>query len=110
MNKTEAKLMPRTRADYSTKLKKLEEEKQQLILQRKEEIFAIIDKTGCLSIDNELLGGAFTILKEIDGKITEELPDNLKAFELLVREKAPIFFRRKSVSSKPKIKLKSEVH
>tara|TARA_B110000503_G_C7165189_1_gene421541 strand:- start:1158 stop:1457 length:300 start_codon:yes stop_codon:yes gene_type:complete len=93
---------PRTRLDYSTKLKKLEEEKQQLILQRKEEIFTIIDKLGCLSIDNELLAGAFAILKEIDQKQIQELPENLKAFELLMREKAPAFFRKKSRVSRLK--------
>lgn len=100
MTKTTDKKIPRTRADYSVKLKKLEEEKQQLILQRKEEIFSIIDKIGCLSIDNELLSGAFTILKEIDDKTTQDISDNLKAFELLMREKAPVFFRRKSRVSK----------
>jgi hypothetical protein len=93
---------PRTRLDYSTKLKKLEEEKQQLILQRKEEIFTIIDKLGCLSIDNELLAGAFTILKEINQKENKDLPENLKEFELLMREKAPAFFRKKSRVSRPK--------
>ncbi|MCT4635324.1 MAG: hypothetical protein N4A31_03625 [Rickettsiales bacterium] len=95
MSETIKKKSSRSRIDYSEKLKKLEEEKQQLILQRKEEIFSIIEKTNCLSIDNELLAGAFAVIKEIDGKQTEELSDNLKAFELLMREKAPAFFRRK---------------
>ena len=58
MTNTIAKVIPKTKSDYSSKLKKLEEEKQQLINQRKEEIFTIIDKIGCLSIDNELLSGA----------------------------------------------------
>ncbi len=100
MTKTTDKKIPRTKPDYSTKLKKLEDEKQLLILQRKEEIFTIIDKIGCLSVDNELLAGALGILKEIEGKSAQELPDNLKAFELLMREKAPMFFRRKSRTSK----------
>lgn len=100
MSQTIKKKPSRTRTDYSEKLRKLEEEKQQLILQRKEEIFSLIDKIGCIAIDNELLAGALTILKEIDGKVTEELPDNLKAFELLMREKSPAFFRRKSRSRK----------
>ena len=95
MTESTKKTTPRTRLDYSSKLKQLEEAKKQLTLQRKEEIFTIIDKIGCLSIDNELLAGAFTILKEIDQKSKQELPDNLKAFELLMREKAPAFFRRK---------------
>jgi len=98
MTKETTKSIPRTRLDYSTKLKKLEEEKQQLVSQRKDEIFSIIDKIGCLSIDNELIAGAFTILKEIDKKENKNLPDNLKAFELLMREKAPVFFRKKSRS------------
>lgn len=93
---------PRSRSDYSAKLKKLEEEKQQLILQRKEEIFNIIEKTGCLSIDNELLSGAFILLKEMNTKDTQELSDNLKQFEQLIREKAPVFFRRKSRTSNVK--------
>ena len=96
MTKDKTKSIPRTRLDYSTKLKKLEEEKQQLVSQRKDEIFSIIDKIGCLSIDNELLAGAFTILKEITQKQPQEIPENLKAFELLMREKAPAFFRKKS--------------
>ena len=94
--KTSTNKIPRTRADYSSKLKKLEEEKQQLIFQRKEEIFTIIDKIGCLSIDNELIAGSFALLKEIDGKKAQDLPDNLKSLELLIREKSPIFFRLKS--------------
>jgi hypothetical protein len=100
MTKTIVKKPSRTRTDYSEKLKNLEEEKQALILQRKDEIFGIIDRIGCLSIDNELLAGALTVLKEIDGKVTEDLPDNLKAFELLMRERSPAFFRRKSRARK----------
>jgi hypothetical protein len=92
--------IPRTKADYATKIQKLEEEKQLLVSQRKEEICSIIDKIGCLSIDNELLAGALTILKEIDNSKTQDLPENLKAFELLMREKAPVFFRSKSRVSK----------
>jgi hypothetical protein len=95
MTKTKTNLIPRTRLDYSTKLKKLEEEKQQLILQRKEEIFTIIDKIGCLSIDNELLAGSFMLLKEIEDK-KNNLSDKLKSFETLIREKSPIFFRQKT--------------
>lgn len=95
MARTATKII-KTRTDYSTKLKKLEEEKQQLILQRKEEIFTIIDKIGCLSIDNELLSGALAILKEIDAKLGQDLPSDLKSFENLIREKSPIFFRKKS--------------
>lgn len=101
MTKSTTKMIPRTRSDYSTKLKKLEEEKQFLITQRKNEIFTIIDKIGCLSIDNELLAGALVALKEIDDNSAKSLSDNLKAFEALVREKSPIFFRRKSKSSSP---------
>ena len=108
MNNTTTKIITRTRTDYSSKLKKLEEEKQQLILQRKEEIFTIIDKIGCLSIDNELLSGALAVLKEIDGKLVQDLSDDLKTFEALIRERSPIFFRRKSKSSEPKAKLKSK--
>ncbi len=108
MNNTTTKIITRTRTDYSSKLKKLEEEKQQLILQRKEEIFTIIDKIGCLSIDNELLSGALAVLKEIDGKLVQDLSDDLKTFEALIRERSPIFFRKKSKPSEPKRKLKSK--
>ena len=86
----------------------VQEEKQQLILQRKEEISTIIDKIGCLSIDNELLSGALAVLKEIDGKLVQDLSDDLKTFEALIREKSPIFFRKKSKPSEPKRKLKSK--
>lgn len=99
MTKPSTKITPKTRSDYATKLKKLEEEKLQLIKQRKEEIFTIIDKTECLGIDNELIAGAFAILKEISQNSTQDLPNNLKAFELLIREKAPMFFRRKPRST-----------
>ncbi len=107
MAQTTTKII-KTRADYSTKLKKLEEEKQQLILQRKEEIFTIIDKIGCLSIDNELLSGSLTILKEIEEKSDQDLSNDLKSFETLVREKSPIFFRKKSKSSVLKTKSNSK--
>ena len=95
--KTSANKIPRTRSDYSSKLKKLEEEKQQLILQRKEEIFTIIDKLECLSLDNELLAGSFMLLKEVEDK-KNNLSDKLKSFETLIREKSPIFFRKKTKS------------
>ena len=101
MTKEKINPAPRAKSDYFSKLKKLEEEKQKLILQRKEEIFAIIDKTGCLSVDNELLSGAFTLLKEIGEIQRDALPEDLKQFEQIMRGMAPIFFRRKSKSSKP---------
>lgn len=107
MAQTKTKII-KTRADYSTKLKKLEEEKQQLILQRKEEIFTIIDKIGCLSIDNELLSGSLAILKEIEEKLGQDLSNDLKSFEALVRDKSPIFFRKKSKPSGPKAKSESK--
>lgn len=107
MTQTTTKII-KTRADYSTRLKKLEEEKQQLILQRKEEIFTIIDKIGCLSIDNELLSGALAILREIEEKSDQDLSNDLKSFETLVRDKSPIFFRKKSKPSGPKAKLESK--
>ena len=97
MAKTKTNLIPKTKLDYSSKLKKLEDEKQQLILQRKEEIFTIIDKIGCLSLDNELLAGSFMLLKEIEDK-RNNLSDKLKTFETLIREKSPIFFRKKTKS------------
>ena len=99
-NKTSS--IPRSRADYTTRLKKLEEEKQLLILHRKEEIFNIIDRTNGLSIDNELLAGALTILKEIQCTKPQDLSDHLKEFEALIREKAPIFFRKRNKSGIPK--------
>ena len=104
MQTKSAQILPRSRSDYSAKLKKLEEEKQQLILQRKEEIFSIIDKVGCLSIDNELLAGSLVLLKEISAVLSQglELPQQLKPFENLVREKSPIFFRRKSRTTRVK--------
>lgn len=94
---------PRSRSDYSEKLKRLEEEKQHLILQRKEEIFSIIDKTCGLSIDNELLSGAFILLKELNDNNAQQLPDNLKQFEQLIRGKAPIFFRKRARSNDTKL-------
>ena len=113
MPKTKTNSIPRTRLDYSAKLKMLEAEKQQLILQRKEEIFTIIDKTGCLAVNNELLSGAFVLLKEIEDK-KHHSSDKLKAFEALIREKSPIFFRKKTKSkvseTKPDINSTQEVN
>lgn len=98
MKKESTKFIPRSRSDYSSKLKKLEEEKQQLILQRKEEIFSIINKIGCLSVDNELLAGALVVLNEIEIKLIqgEKLSPEIESFKSLILEKSPIFFRRKS--------------
>lgn len=96
------KFIPKSRSDYSLKLKKLEEEKQQLILQRKEEIFSIIDKIGCLSINNEMLAGSLELLKEIECKSSQsiELSPELQSFQKCILEKSPIFFRRKSRNGK----------
>lgn len=98
MKNKPTKFLPRSRSDYLTKLKKLEEEKQQLIQQRKEEIFSIIDKIGCLSIDNELLAGSLELLKEIEIQSSQgkELSSEFKSFQSLILEKSPIFFRKKS--------------
>ena len=97
MNKKNSRFITKSNFDYSTKLKKLEEEKQHLIQQRKEEIFTLIEKTGCLSVDNELLAGALELLKEISALLDKgsELPESLISIETLIRGKSPIFFRRK---------------
>lgn len=104
MNKQTTQFIPKSRSDYSAKLKKLEEEKQQLILQRKEEIFSIIEKIGCLSIDNELLAGSLELLKEIETKSIQglQLSAELTSFQKLILEKSPIFFRRKSRNTNSK--------
>lgn len=106
MKKETTKFIPKSRSDYSSKLKKLEEEKQQLILQRKEEIFSIIDKIGCLSIDNELLAGALVVLKEIETRSNQEekLSAEVESFKSLSFEKSPIFFRKRSRTRKSETK------
>lgn len=98
MKKEPAKFIPKSRSDFSSKLKKLEEEKLQLMLQRKEEIFSIIEKIGCLSINNELLAGSLELLKEIELHLSQnaELSPELKSFHSLILKKSPIFFRKKS--------------
>jgi hypothetical protein len=92
--------MAKLKQDFTAKLKKLEEEKQNLINKRKEEIFAIIDKTGCLTVDNDLLVGSLIIAKEIDNKenkTNKPLAENLKQYEALIREKTAKFFRKKQI-------------
>jgi hypothetical protein len=92
--------MAKLKQDFTAKLKKLEEEKQNLINKRKEEIFALIDKTGCLTVDNDLLVGSLIIAKEIDNKenkANKPLAENLKQYETLIREKTAKFFRKKPI-------------
>jgi D-ribose pyranose/furanose isomerase RbsD len=94
--------MTKIKQDFQSKLRRLEQEKQNLIDRRKEEILSLIDKVGCLTIDNELLVGSLIIAKEIDNKenkANKPLTETLKQFELLIKEKASKFFRKKQLSN-----------
>lgn len=82
--------------DFATKLEALEKEKQELIARRKEEIAAIIDKTNCISVENDILTGALLFIKEaID---TNTHGDLLRQF----REKAQHSFRKRTRKAKSK--------
>jgi hypothetical protein len=94
--------MTKIKQDFHSKLQRLEEEKQSLIQKRKEEIFTLIDKTGCLTIENDLIAGALILAKEIDNKENKAhkpLAENIKQYESLIREKAAKFFRKKQITN-----------
>ena len=81
--------------DFAAKLEALEQEKLVLIAKRKEEIAAIINKTNCISIENDLLIGALLFIKEAAEQGTHT--DLLHQF----REKAKHSFRKRTAKTKP---------
>lgn len=82
-------------ADFAAKLEALEQEKQLLIAKRKEEIAAIIEKTNCISVENDLLIGALLFVKEALEQNTHT--DLLQQF----REKTQYSFRKRTAKPKP---------
>jgi phosphosulfolactate phosphohydrolase-like enzyme len=60
--------MARTTPTITEKLQKLEQQKNDLIVARRNEIFKIIDATGSLSIDDRILAGALLFLKDEKNK------------------------------------------
>ncbi len=82
-------------ADFAAKLEALEQEKQLLIAKRKEEIAAIIEKTNCISVENDLLIGALLFVKEALEQNTHT--DLLHQF----REKTQYSFRKRTAKPKP---------
>jgi hypothetical protein len=88
--------MAKSKVLFLDKLKKLEEEKQQLITKRKEEIFAIIDKAAYLEIDDQLLLGAMLMIKELSETSENKLSPESKSILEQIRSKSQRFFRKKS--------------
>ena len=60
--------MPRNSATLTEKIQKLEEQKQTLITKRKEEILKIIEATGSLTIDDQLLASILLFLRDDKNK------------------------------------------
>jgi len=60
--------MPRNTATLTEKIQKLEEQKQSLITKRKEEILKIIEATGSLTIDDQLLASILLFLRDDKNK------------------------------------------
>lgn len=60
--------MPRNTASITEKIQKLEEQKQNLIIKRKEEILKIIEATGSLTIDDQLLASILLFLRDEKNK------------------------------------------
>lgn len=60
--------MPRNTASITEKIQKLEEQKQNLITKRKEEILKIIEATGSLTIDDQLLASLLLFLRDEKNK------------------------------------------
>ena len=60
--------MPKNTATIFEKIQKLEEQKQNLIKKRKEEILKIIEATGSLTINDRLLASLLLFLKDDKNK------------------------------------------
>lgn len=80
--------------DFAKRLEALEKEKQELITKRKEEIAAIIDRTNCIAIENDILAGALLFIKEAVANNTHT--ELLQQF----KEKSQHSFRKRA--TKPK--------
>lgn len=71
--------MPRNTSTITEKIQKLEEQKQNLITKRKEEILKIIEATGSLTIDDKLLAGLLLFLRD-DKNNNHPIFDELKSY------------------------------
>lgn len=87
--------MTKTKLDFLDKLQKLEQEKQILIEKRKEEIFNLIERTGMIAVDNDILVGAFLTIKAALDSKDEKDKKMLEDY----KEKSSKFFRRKTKST-----------
>ena len=72
-------------------LSKLQQQRDRLINQRKNEIFRIVEKTNAIELDNELLLGALALAKEASETNDEEtlmlLKEKAKPFRIKRRNK-----------------------
>lgn len=74
-------------------LEKLQQQRDRLIKQRKNEIFRLIEKTNTVGIDNEYIIGALSLAKDaVENKNEETLN--------LLKEKAKPFRTRKNANTK----------
>jgi conjugative transfer protein TraD len=84
---------------YEQKLKELEQQKKRLVEKRLQEIASLVEKTGTLKLDNDIIMGAL-----FSAKKAFENEDNSKLEEL--RKTVPERFRKQAKSRKPKPKPK----
>ena len=71
--------MPRNTETITEKIQKLEEQKQNLITKRKEEILKIIEATGSLTIDDQLLASILLFLRD-DKNQNHAIHNELKSY------------------------------
>lgn len=71
--------MPRNTASITEKIQKLEAQKQNLIIKRKEEILKIIEATGSLTIEDQLLASILLFLRDDKNK-NHSIYNELKSY------------------------------
>ena len=88
--------MPRNTATLTEKIQKLEEQKQTLITKRQEESLKIIEATGSLTIDDQLLASILLFLRDDKNK-NHSIHTELKSY---LPKKGSISNKRDTPSNK----------
>jgi len=78
--------MPKKDLSLTEKIAKLEQQKEQLLNKRKDELFSIFINTSSVAIDNKLLTGALLFLSKPENK---DHPILKEFKEMATRSKSP---------------------
>jgi len=85
---------------FADKLKKIEEEKQHLVEKRLLEIAKLADRSGVLSLDNNLLVGAFLYALEASQSKNEKILEDLISRAKKMPSRTKSAFRKDKKSDK----------